>query len=80
MKHKKIRKILIEFGKENNIFGTKDASHFLKNQRTLSGKRVNDYDVNCQVLGNLLSTHTSFEKIERKRTETIWKYRGDKNE
>ena len=80
MKHKKIRKILIEFGKENNIFGTKDASLFLKNQRTLNGKRVNDYDVSCQVLGNLLSAHTSFQKIERKRTETIRKYRNDKNE
>ena len=35
MKHKKIRKILIEFGKEKNVFGTKDASIFLKNQRNI---------------------------------------------
>tara|TARA_R110000823_G_scaffold298244_2_gene418562 strand:+ start:2790 stop:3032 length:243 start_codon:yes stop_codon:yes gene_type:complete len=80
MKYKRIREILIEFGEDNNTFGTKDASNFLQNQRTRNGKKVRGFDVSSQVLGNLLASHKYFEKIERKRAETIWKYRGNKNE
>tara|TARA_R110000744_G_scaffold39163_5_gene89240 strand:+ start:633 stop:875 length:243 start_codon:yes stop_codon:yes gene_type:complete len=80
LKYKRIRKILIEFGEDNNTFGTKDASNFLQSQRTRNGKKVRGFDVSSQVLGNLLSSHRYFERVGRKRTETIWKYRGNENE
>tara|TARA_R110000751_G_scaffold110082_7_gene207520 strand:- start:1269 stop:1511 length:243 start_codon:yes stop_codon:yes gene_type:complete len=80
MKHKKVRAKLIEFGEENNMFCTTDASIYLRKQRTLRGTKIKGFDLSSQVLGNLLSSHISFEKIERRKRETVWKFRGNKNE